>query len=210
MLSKLKKHQGGNDDIIFVGTASPSYMHHLHSSLMSEQLLDYFLNKDRFLKTLNPLIIEKIKYRPYFEDYGMGEMEFLNGRLSESQFLTKGLLTDALRKTRLAVVDNLTTTHLQSLAMNVPTIIFHDPGHFAINADARPFFNKLSNAGILFSNAEDAAKKVNEVWPDVRKWWESRAVQEARSEFCWQFARTSKNWRKDWTSFLKDVRALRD
>jgi putative transferase (TIGR04331 family) len=83
--------------------------------------------------------------------------------------------------------------------------LFWNPAHFALTPQAVPYFDKLRSAGILFDNPQDAAKKVNEIWHDVQGWWQQPEVQNAKDEFCHQFARTSKNWRKEWSEFLKQL-----
>ena len=50
----------------------------------------------------------------------------------------------------------------------------------------------------LFNNGKEAAEKVNEICGDVEGWWRQSHIQKAREEWCWQYARTSKNWRWEW------------
>ena len=58
---------------------------------------------------------------------------------------------------------------------------------------AKPYYELLKNAGILFESPEDAAKAVALRWEQVGEWWDSRAVQDARTAFCAQFARSVKD-----------------
>lgn len=206
MLSKLKKHKEINENLIFVGTASSTYMYRLATFLTPEQLIVYLNNKLRFLESLAPAIIKKVRYRPYLKDLGMNEFELLNGILTSKQFLIKGKLTTEFSRAHLAVIDNFNTSFLEALVINVPTILFSSPGLYVFSEQVAPFFDRLRGCGILYDDPCSAAKKVNQVWADPKSWWEGMQVQAVRKEFCCQFARSSSHWRKEWLSFLKSMR----
>ncbi|TAM37188.1 hypothetical protein EPN54_05310 [bacterium] len=205
MLSKLKQHKEKEHTLIFVGTISPAYMYRLATFLTPEQLTDYFSNKLKFLKTLETSIMKSIKYRPYFEDYGTNEKEFLSRILNQDQFLIGGRLTTKFSQARLVVIDHLNTSFLESLVINVPTILFCNKSHYNFSEYATPFFNRLRDVGILHDDPYSAAKKVNKVWVDPKSWWEGDQLQAVRKEFCCQFAHSSKSWRKEWLGFLKSI-----
>lgn len=205
-LSKLKSYKCRSNNLVFVGTVPSAYKCDMHSFLSPEQLLAYFHNKEIFLKRLKLSIIPNIRYRPYFKDYGSGEREFVKSILPDMRLLTDVNLTDAFSRSRLVVMDHLTTGYLEALSMNVPTIIFCNPDHFVMADIVKPFFDKLRNAGILYDNAEEAANKVNGIWDDVRAWWEQESVQRPREEFCRYHARASKSWRREWIAYLKDLK----
>jgi putative transferase (TIGR04331 family) len=204
LLSKLGKHRQKNDTLIFVSTSQPSYYYRL-LSILPEQLLEYMSNQIAFLRELSNKIRTKIKYKPALYEFGTESRAFINKVIPWGQFMLGGMLTNEMQKCKLIVVDHVATTSLQAFAMNAPIILFWNPAHFALTPQAVPYFDKLRSAGILFDNPQDAAKKVNEIWHDVQGWWQQPEVQNAKDEFCHQFARTSKNWRKEWSEFLKQL-----
>lgn len=206
LLSKLGKHGQKNNMLIFVSTVHPPYLYRLHSTILPEQQLEYMRNKLVFIRGLSTNIRSKIKYRPYFFDYGIEEKEFISRTIPPEQFMLEGILINEFQKCKLIVVDHLATSFLEACAMNAPTILFWNPAHFVVIPDVAPYFDKLRSAGILFDNPQDAANKVNEIWNNVQEWWQQPEIQSARNEFCYQFARTSKNWRKEWRDFLKTLK----
>lgn len=207
MLSKLPKHKRKNKHhIVFVGTMDPSYLYTLHCRVTPEHQLPYLENKMNFLLALNDELKSEILYRPYFQDFGIGEVAYItNGMLNPAQIINKGKLTDYFRKSKLAVIDHPATSFLQAFAMNVPTLLFWNPEHFPLYGEAEPYFDKLCSAGILFYSPEAAARKVNEIWDDVQNWWCQPDIQKAKDEFCFQYARTSKYWRREWLDFLRNL-----
>lgn len=91
---------------------------------------------------------------------------------------------------------------LETLEANRPTIAFWQEGLDHLVEEAIPYYELLINAGIVHLTPESAALKVNQVWDDVENWWKSREVQNARENFCHQYARTSKRPIRDLKKIL--------
>jgi putative transferase (TIGR04331 family) len=70
---------------------------------------------------------------------------------------------------------------------------------------AEPYYKDLKKAGILFSNPIKAAKRVNDIFNDAQGWWNQEEIQIARKNWTWQFARTSKNWRREWIKAIRNL-----
>lgn len=99
-------------------------------------------------------------------------------------------LASLMRHSRLVVHSYDSTGILETLALNIPTLCFWAEGTSNLRRSAVPFYELLADAGILHNTAESAARKVTQVWPDVRSWWTGSAVQDARRRFCREYART--------------------
>jgi putative transferase (TIGR04331 family) len=80
------------------------------------------------------------------------------------------------------------TSFLQTMKLDIPTIIFLDPEHWRISQYAYPYVMRLKEAGLFFESAEDAANQVNQIWDDAVVWWHSTKVQDAVLEFLEVFA----------------------
>lgn len=204
-LSKLPNHKKRNDDLVFVGTMHPPYFYRLHSKLLPEQLTSYLFGKRVFMEQLKPDILSALKYRPYMNDYGVNEVEFVKKLITDRQLLIKGIITKRITSARLIVIDHMETTLLEALAMNAPTILYWDPKYFVISPEADVHYDRLRKASILFDSPQAAADKVNNVWDNVEIWWKQRDVQEARAGFCNHYASTAKNWRLFWAKELKKL-----
>ena len=206
MLSKLPQHRQSKEQLIYVGSMETPYPKRLYCDMQPGEIIDYLQNKILFLSHLKKGVFYKIKYVPYFYDYGIGELEFLGRLLSSSQFFLKYNIVREFQSSKLVVIDHRSTSFLQTFAMNVPTILFWNPVHFSVTPFAELYFDKLRSAGILFDTPEGAAEKVNEIWDNVQGWWQKLEVQKAKDEFCHHFAFTSKNWRREWLQFFKRLR----
>ncbi|MEI6268897.1 MAG: hypothetical protein WCP01_08460, partial [Methylococcaceae bacterium] len=60
----------------------------------------------------------------------------------------------------------------------------------------------LVDAGIVHLTPASVAQKVNEVWDDVDGWWGQSNMQDARKQFCDQYARVSENPVQDLKTIL--------
>ena len=98
-------------------------------------------------------------------------------------------IQDLIAKSRLVVHGYDSTGMLETLAGNIPTIAFWNYGLEQLTPSARPFFENLVRVGIIFENPEDAARKVVTHWDNVREWWRSQEVQEARLTFCQRYSK---------------------
>jgi len=77
---------------------------------------------------------------------------------------------------------------LETLSDNMPTIAFWHGGLDYLNDDAKPYYQKLVEVGIVHFCPESAANQINLIWGDVDSWWSSFRVQEAINYFCSRYA----------------------
>lgn len=100
-------------------------------------------------------------------------------------------LQNLIAQSRLVICSYDSTAMLETLAQNIPILCYWQGGLNHLRECARPYYEKLQEAGLLMDSAESTAKKVAEVWNDIPAWWHGEEVQNARRLFCDQYARTS-------------------
>ena len=66
-------------------------------------------------------------------------------------------------KAKITIHHFLTTTWLETLGTNIPTICFYDKNPHRFNDDAQEAYELLSQNGILHDNVEDAVKFLNKI-----------------------------------------------
>ncbi len=99
------------------------------------------------------------------------------------------------------------TTFIEALHIDKPTILFCDPSLSAntLHPDAEGYFRDLRLAGILFDSPVDAAKEVNRVYENVDGWWADDARRKAVRRFMGRFGKRSENAIDEWTRELKGI-----
>lgn len=111
----------------------------------------------------------------------------------------------SLRECRLYISDHLSTTFVEALSANKPSILFWHPESCDLNDDAIPYYEMLKSAGILYHTPEEAAEKVNSVYQDVEGWWNESEVQFAVKTFCNRYAKTANNAHKLWLKEFSEI-----
>jgi putative transferase (TIGR04331 family) len=78
---------------------------------------------------------------------------------------------------------------LETLNLNFPTIIYFNNKNDPIREAAKKYFMILKKAGVFYEDEKLAAIKINQIWPNVNNWWNSKKVQEAVNFFCDKYSR---------------------
>jgi putative transferase (TIGR04331 family) len=192
--------------LYFVGNAIPRYQNRTWSGPIGPQMLEYLDWEIRFVRALAPEVRASLIMRPFMEDYGWQMRERLRAACPDLHLEPPGRdYYQGLRHARLVVCDMNTTTILEALAANLPTVAFWDAGHWELRPEARPYFRQLQEAGILHHQPEEAAQAASDHWEDSHRWWLSPPVQEARSQFVRRFAWVSPQWRQQWRATLEEL-----
>lgn len=177
-------------ELLMINNMTPRYSFVMSSiPIASKQRKISIKEQFEFVDHLSQNITTQLKVRIFNPDWGWCQAERWKNKFPNIQIdLADKPLKNSISKSRLIIVNCNGTVLLETLSMNIPTIIFWDPNLNEIRPSAEPYFNKLLSVGILFYNPEDAAYKVNEVWDNVNDWWFSSTIQEARIFFCDKFA----------------------
>lgn len=190
---------GGNwnphGNALLVTTSAPRYIHIMMSTTLAGQWLDYFDDLCYFVESLPEMIRKDILVRQDKKDlaFGWDSATRWNDRfpdLSSNDGFSS--MTPLIQNCRIFITTYNGTTFLETMASNIPTIMFWNPNHRELRSSAIPYFEKLESVGIFHKTPDSAANKVSEIWDDVPTWWFSPEVQEVREEFCIQFARIPK------------------
>jgi putative transferase (TIGR04331 family) len=177
---------------LLVEMAVPRASYHMYSIPVAGQWLDYFEDQCRFVQALPEELRDQVIVRLYSQDYDWSQKQRWQERFAKIQLDEgAGPMASLVKKSRLYISTYNATTYLESMSLNIPTVMFWDPKHWELRDSATPFFEKLKAVGIFHESPEDAARHVASVWDDISGWWESAAVQSVRTEFCDHYASIS-------------------
>jgi len=184
---------------IFVLTSHPRYLYHFFSCPVGETFEEYVNSRNVFLGRLKEENRNRVTVRFYMSDYGRNEKERLRRQFPTLDFDDgkTGFLAK-LGEIQLAIIDHPVTTMLESLAANIPTILFWEPRYWELRPEADPFFENLADAHIWHKSPGAAADFLNEISDNVDRWWGDPSTQRARQQFVNEFALTTEDWPKVW------------
>jgi len=188
--NNVKYNPGGY--ALMVESITPRYSYRLYSNPIASQWQDYFSDQKLFLSKLSNSIKDKTVLR-------LGTIDYDWNQVNRWQDAMPGISIDSgaqdikklIQNSRICISTYNSTTYLESLVWNVPTIIFWNPKHWELSEQAQSYFDMLESVGIFHATPQSAAQQMTKVWNDVEDWWQSREVQEAREKFIDQYAVTS-------------------
>ena len=191
---------------LMVGMALPRYSYTMYALPVAGQWLSYFEDQCRFMTTLPDPLREEIIVRLFKQDYGWDQRARWRDRFPK-------VITDSgdqpirnlIERSRIVIATYNSTTYLESLASNVPTIIFWNPKHWELREEVKPYFEQLKSVGVFHETPESAANQVTTVWDDIASWWESDEVQGARSNFCKQFSHVPEKPIDELVALFKEI-----
>jgi putative transferase (TIGR04331 family) len=201
----MNRHKPKLDIVLWAARTIGRHVQRLeHYPFMPDMTPLYFSYKRRFVASLDSDIRNFMVYRPYFYDYGWFEeeknlLEEYNIRIEYS-----GTLQALLQKVKLYICDHLSTSFMEALIANTPSVFFWNYELCREREDAKPAFDLLRKAGILFHDPIDAANKVNSVWEDVQGWWMEPKRQEARLKFMEIFCLADSQWQERWIEAFEE------
>ena len=195
-----------NGCALLIGMAMPRYSYYLFAIPVAGQFLEYFEEQKIFLNSLSKILRQNVVIRSNRLDFDWGLASRFKDEVPEVT-VDLGIqdIRKLIKKSRLYISTYNATTFLESLAWNVPTIIFWNEKHFELSDDAQPYFQLLKSVGIFHNSPQAAAKHMTYIWDNVDDWWLSDSVQNARMVFCNQFSRNPKNYLMELELFFKNL-----
>lgn len=167
--------------------------------------LSYLDEQYRFVMALSTQSKKLLVVRLYMHDYEMSQKDRWKGKFPEIEYSQASESSiDQLNKSSLFIGTYNATTYLETFVANFPTVLFWNADHWRIRASAQSSFDGLRKVGVLHDTPEEAAQKVDEISDDPISWWEQPDIQEAKDQYCRQFALTSERWLEEWRSELRN------
>lgn len=196
----LVERSGGTDELIlYIGTAVDRLPFSIAHYPIGPMFFDYLDRQIDFWNSLPGALRSKLLMRPNPGDAGWSEIAQVRRYLPDlkiDDFVTS--FADRLRRARVAVVDNLSTTFAQCLGSGVPTILVWDPDVWTLNEEASVYFAALEKAGVYHRTPRAAAEALGRIWSHPDEWWRSTPVAAAVNNFLDHYVIRSRDWARPW------------
>jgi putative transferase (TIGR04331 family) len=176
---------------LVVLTAAPFYPRFATGGPMTEsEWRSYVSQQVDFVQRLNDEARSKILLRLKPNAFGVDQVAPWNGVVPKSSMnLGVGSLNGLLSDSELVIVTYEGTTHLDTLLLGIPTVLLLDRAIWPLREEARPLYERLEAAKILFYDSHKAAEHVQTILTTgVGQWWSSESTQAAVRDFCQVFS----------------------
>jgi putative transferase (TIGR04331 family) len=138
----------------------------------------------KLLDSLDESILECVRLRTYPTDYGLKQKELIKllyPRLSITPTQTD-FFAD-LKDARVAVFNYLSTTFIEAVKSDVPSVVFLNPLHWEVTDRYESIFLALKNAGVLHFSSESCANFISTNWDLIENWWSDTTTRHAIASF---------------------------
>lgn len=167
---------------------------------------NYFNDQKKFISNLNAIPKEKLTLRLHIDHLNQDWSELARWyEFDQKLKIDDGTsnIRNLIAKSRLIVHSYDSTSLLETLSQNIPTIAFWQNGLDHLTDEARSYYQILVDAGIIYFDSNAAAEKINNNWDNLTYWWEQDKIQKARKKFCDKYARKSQKPLKDLLKAIK-------
>ncbi len=188
--------------ILCVPCSFPRYPYLMFSVPQGPLVLEMIKFQERFFKSASPQVHSLCEMRLFPYSGWDEKLRWLDSAISPRIYQGNKSYYDHLSISRLCICFYNGTPFLETFAANYPTLLCWDPNYTELNESARPYFDRLREAGILHDTPGSATSKLNEIYQNPRSWWMSLEVQDAKNKFCDQFVRTNPDWLAQWKGEL--------
>jgi putative transferase (TIGR04331 family) len=181
------------DKLIFILLGTDRYSHNIQSIPISSQWLNYFNYQIILANNLNQNIKKNIYFKLYPYDYKWNQSQRLKDNLDFNTFkIIKENVKykDIFKNCRLTISGWNSTTFLETMSSNIPTIIFWDEKYFELRETAKDDFKLLKKAKIFFDNPHEASKHINKIWDNIDLWWYDEEIIKIRNLFTSKYSNT--------------------
>ena len=190
LFSRIKYNDyNANGDAVLVTIAMPRYSFDLRSMVIGGQMIDYFNDQFQFYGLLPVKIQSQISIRLYHGSYGWQQKQRWVDNYPKAKFDSKNQsLSRSIQKSRLMISTYAATTYNETIAANIPTIIYWNTKHWELDDKSKPLFEELKSVGIFHETPKSAAAQVERIWNDIEGWWNEPELQKIRKKYCKAYA----------------------
>ena len=175
-----------NSKVCFCQSIFSNYFSHLDGlPILFKDKIIYTKSANELFSYLNLKIKEKftiryleshVKNRPYHKI-------IINKKIKKDNS-TKNFHS-IIKKTRVFIHNQDSTTFLETLSANVPTLLILKKNYLSTRKkNIRKYYLALEKSNIIFFDSKKAAKFLNLNYDKIEYWWESSKTQKARGDFC--------------------------
>ena len=185
------EHNKKNKDLLMILRSQTKYTHRINSYTGTNQIKKYFNENIEFCKKLDREIVKNdLVLRFHARKFGWNEDKIFQNALGKIRVdLGYNKIFDLITKSKLVLQTYIGTGYLETLAYNIPTVIYANTNECLLDKQTVEDLKELKRKNIFFDDKEQAAKFINQVWKDVPLWWFDKSTQEARENFCLKYSK---------------------
>tara|TARA_X000000950_G_scaffold289220_1_gene410964 strand:- start:2618 stop:4411 length:1794 start_codon:yes stop_codon:yes gene_type:complete len=201
---KLVNYQN-NRKLLLINRVQKKYITDIDPYSSSIDKSEYFVGQKNFLNTLDENlkkeVIIRYKALDYMKQKIFDKRNFPNLKIDEGETD----INELFKTSKVVVSQAIQTTYLESLSLNIPTIVFTHHKSELFRDDFLPYLKRLKDNKIFFDDAIEAARHLNKNWADIDNWWKNNKTQEIVLDFSNKYIFRNKNRLQDKKNVLLNI-----
>lgn len=186
--------KGQRHGILVSSAARPQHL--LEYPYVPERFESYLNNQLMLAQGLHTVFGDVVTIRTRPKDLGWDVQALVKGLGNPAVELEfqAGPFSDRLKKSRLHICDNCSTTIVESLWANHPTMVVLTDDYFQLHPEAISEYRLLAEAGVFHSSIESVLAQCKRIQDQLEVWWLSAATQDAVKRFLIKQGRWGGGW----------------
>jgi len=206
-LIKKFKYKPKKNNLLFISTAAPRRIFRFYSCYSGDEFENLIFQTIDFFNFLDEKI--NIIYRKYPVHLGWFTEEIIQNNINKKiKFDRNKKIIESYKNAEIVVSNYLGSTYLETLSLNIPTIIFCDEKITKFRKSAQDIYEKLKKVNILHNDGKSAAQFLNYLYNNknnLYEWWNSYSTQKVRLEFVNRYSNVTDSWYEEIILKLKDI-----
>jgi len=182
--------------VLYITSYCQSKMTHIeysHGESGSANIETYIKMNKLFFDTVGDNILNKIYFRShphtdssYYEEYSLSDEDVFPEYIDKFLFVDnrKSIKADILlARAKILIINYLSTSWLQALVSDTPTIILWNKNAYKLDKKYQGFFDELISVNIVHIDSEQAGNFLKSIINDPNTWWNKKETIKARKSF---------------------------
>ena len=193
---------------LWVLASLPRYQYTQWSAPQGPAFLSYLDDQKNFISNLKKEVLNTLLCRPYNYEYGWNDLKYIDPTSEKFSIdIFRKPLREMIIKSKLAIFTYDSTSMMESMALNVPTICYWIPSSWTWRPSAQNLLMAMKEVSIFHTSGKEAAEFLNTLQEDgvLFDWWNSTKVQLVRSQYCKEYALTRDKEYALWSDFFNRI-----
>ncbi len=189
--------------ILFIIRARSKYINKLDSGTRSNDRFDYLNDIFFLIENLSKKLKKNSKIRLRDTDLGWAEHPRFKKKFPDIKidYGTSNIYR-LMKNSKIVVSTSLSTSYLETLSMNIPTIIVTNFELEPVRAECKKYLELLIESKILHLNSNTAITHLNSIYDNVENWWFDQTLQNNVKIFCEKYGRLNYKINEDLKKIL--------
>jgi putative transferase (TIGR04331 family) len=162
----------------------PQRSYRIGSFPIGPQTTNYIEDNYNLVDNLSEEVQKKLMVKVYTQDFNRKQEKEWNYRFPNiSVYPQSSSIKKVLENSKIVISTCNSTTFLETMYLNIPSILYFDDRIWEIHDEAKSIFLELKKNKIFFNTYLEAANHLNEINQDIQKWWNSEELQTVRTDF---------------------------